>query len=314
MKVINRLMVISMLVVCCCSCSARKMMVNQFTGILGNGISAFEQDDDLEMLEKAFPGNIKLLEVLLETSPNNSELLVLLARFYGSYALVSFEDKLERAVLKGDIAKGKQLGPGGTAVSVLRETLSRYYMKGTDYALKALEVHHGPCGDQLKQVSTRDQFFNKLTENDVPALFWYGFNLGAYVNLNRDSIKAVAMAQLAEKAMKRVIELNPGYYYGGAHLFLCAYYASRPPMLGGNLEAALSHYKHVKEIAGEDFLLADVYYGRFYLYQKQERKKFKDVMNRVVHYPQSRNAYPLYNKLAVIRAKTYLDAIDRLFE
>lgn len=314
MKVINRLMLISMLVVCCCSCSARKMMVDEFTGILANGISVFEQDDDLEMLGKAFPANIKLLEALLETSPNNSELLVLLARFYGSYAFVSFEGKWERAVLKGNIAEEEQSGAGGTAVSVLRETLNRYYVKGTDYALKALEVHHGPCGDQLKQVSTRDQFFNKLTEKDVPALFWYGFNLGAYINLNRDSIKAVSMAQLAEKAMKRVIELNPGYYYGGAHLFLCAYYASRPPMLGGNLEAALSHYKNVKEIAGEDYLLADVYYGRFYLYQKQERKKFKDVMTRIIRYPQSRNAYPLYNKLAVIRAKMYLDAIDQLFE
>ena len=90
-------------------------MVDEFTGIVGNGISAFEQDDDLEMLEKAFPGNIKLLETLLETSPNNSELLVLLARFYGSYAFVSFEGKLERAVLKGNLADEEQSGAGERA-------------------------------------------------------------------------------------------------------------------------------------------------------------------------------------------------------
>ena len=122
------------------------------------------------------------------------------------------------------------------------------------------------------------------------------------------------MAHLAERAMKRVIEIDPSYNHGNAHLFLLTYYASRPPMLGGNLDSAQSHYKQLKDLAGDDFLLADLYYARYYLHQRQEREKYRQVLDGILHHPGGRKAYRLYNKVAVNRAKLYLEAIDRLFD
>ena len=38
---------------------------------------------------------------------------------------------------------------------------------------------------------------------------------------------------IIEYIMLKVVELEDSYYYGGAHIFLGAYYSSRPPMFGG---------------------------------------------------------------------------------
>ncbi|MGA1873917.1 MAG: TRAP transporter TatT component family protein, partial [Thermoplasmatota archaeon] len=51
----------------------------------------------------------------------------------------------------------------------------------------------------------------------------------AMARMGYDTVKAMAQAHLAERAMRRVIELQPDYYHAGAHLFLLSYYASRPP-------------------------------------------------------------------------------------
>ena len=148
---------------------------------------------------------------------------------------------------------------------------------------------------------------------DVPALFWYGFNIGAYVNQNIDSVKTISKAHLVEKAMHRVVDLDPTYFHGGAHLVLLIYYAARSPMMGGNLKLALSHYNQLKSLAGDGFLLSDLYYARYCLYQKQERKKYQDVLTGIIKYSGTDNSHLFLNKIATIRAQTYLDATDRLF-
>jgi hypothetical protein len=289
------------------------MIVTETVGIIGDGIAAFERDDDLEMLEKAFPGAIKLLEAFLETSPDNPDALVLLARFYGSYTFLFFEEKLEAAFFNHRASGKMPTIRQRQEISRLRKTAGGYYRKGAAYAFRALEVNHGPCSERLKTVSTRNDFFRALTGDDVPALFWYGFNTGAFVNLNRDSVKAVSKAHLAEKAMRRVIELEPGYDRGGAHFFLLSYYASRPPMLGGNPKVALAHYHHLKKIAGDGYLLADLYYARYYLYQKQDREKYRAILTKIIGYPDTPSDFRLYNRIAAVRAKRYLDAIDYMF-
>jgi hypothetical protein len=177
-----------------------------------------------------------------------------------------------------------------------------------------MEVRYPGCRRQLEKVFTIDPFLAKLEKADVPALFWYGFNLGAYINQNRDSIRIVSRGYVVEKAMKRIIELDPTYFYGGAHLVLLAYYASSSPMMGGNLNLALEHYQKLKSIAGAGFLLADLYYARYYLYQIQERSQYAQVLNNIIQHSESKNLYGIYNKIAELRARIYLNEVDQLFE
>lgn len=283
-------------------CSARKMMVREVADSIETGLPALEQDDDLDMLEKALPANIKLLEAMLAGDPENARLSALLARLYGTYTFAFVESDLESARFTGRPDAGE-----------IKGRVNRYYKKGAIYARRAIEARHPGCREGLDRVADADACFGEMTREDVPALFWYGFNTGGFINVNRDSIKALARGYQAEKAMQRVIALDPAYYYGGAHLFLLSYYASRSPMMGGNPDAARAHYSALKALQGDDFLLADLFYARYYLHQTQQKEEFSKTLSRITASVDSIDTYRLLNRIASNRAAVYLEAIDALF-
>ena len=290
------------------ACSTRKMTVRAVSEVMANGVAAYEKDDDLDLVEEALPANIKLLEALLESDPQNRQLLVLLARLYASYSFAFLDGRIEAAELTGMASE-----TGGSSVAEMKKTAVRYYRKGNEYALRALEIRHPAAREQLADSSKAGSFIRSLDREEMPALFWYGFTLSADINYNRDSISAVGKGHLVEKAMQRVIEADESYFYGGAHLVLLVYYGSRSPLMGGKPELAIEHYRRLEQINGKGFYLADLYYARFVLYQQQDRPQFTAVLNRILQEPATEERFRLYNRIAADRAQIYLNAADRLF-
>lgn len=285
-------------------------MINDVVDMADTALTKFENEyDNIAMLEKAAPGNLVNLEALLANDPENYRMLVLLSKAYFSYTYALLEGKLEAAVLGVDgFAKKKD------EVERLKNEVCRNYKKGISYGLKALEVQHPGCGAKLKHVSFADDFINSLEQGDVPALFWYGVNLTAYINVNKDSVQAVSRLHIAKAAMKKVASLDPDYYYGGAYLNLMTICSSVPPMLGGNPELALTYYKKHKEIAGKNFLHTDLQYARYYLYQNQKRDQYEAVLKKIIASPWNGKEYRMLNIVAKERARIYLKATDMLFE
>ncbi|BBO73653.1 hypothetical protein DSCW_10700 [Desulfosarcina widdelii] len=288
------------------ACSPKTLIVRQMTEMVDSGVTAFECDSDLDLTEKAIPANIKLLEAMLANSPDDRRLTTLIARMYGSYGFGFLETRLER-----DIYADTDQEPD---IDNLKNQLNHTYEKGMNYAMDALELGTPGARTAFARVADIDPYLEQLDKDDVAPLFWYGFNLGAWVNRNLDSIRAVSQAHVARKVMERVIDLDPAYNYGGAHLFLLAYFGSRPPMMGGSQEKAGGHYRKLRQIAGEDYLLADLFYGRFCLHQQQDREGFVAIMQRIAEYPAKDGDLALYNSIAAKRAGIYLAAVDRLFD
>jgi len=114
--------------------------------------------------------------------------------------------------------------------------------------------------------------------------------------------------------MHRVIELDPTYYHGGAHLFFMVWYGSRSPMMGGSQEKAKSHYKEAIAISGETLSLADLYFARYCLYRAGDRDAFLERLGRVVARQDEVSAVRMLNTVSAIRANAYMDAVDEFFD
>ena len=291
------------------ACSPKALIVRQMADLVDTGITAFERDDDLDLMEKAFPANIKLLEAMLANSPDDRQLITLLSRLYGSYAFGFIETRLEETLYSVHPSDAN-----ADERDSLKDQVNRYYEKGAGYALMALEQSAPGATDAFRKVITITPYLNTLGKKEVAPLFWYGFNLGAWVNRNLDSIRAVSRAHVAREVMERVIELDSAYNHGGAHLFLVAYFGSRPPMMGGNQDKALDHYHQLKRMAGDDYLLSDLFYARFCMQQQQDREGFVDMMQRIIDHPAKDNDMALANAIAGRRAAIYLFAVDSLFD
>ena len=308
LKYIHALVLALFLVAPLGGCSAKHVAVDQIATMVDTGMAAFEADGDMQMLKSAFPGNIKLLEAMLVNQPDNYNMLVLLARLYGSYAFAFPETEMEVAALAEDEESV------GEDPAVLRAAADRYYRKGAAYALAALALKYPDISQALQDKDLAAKSIASIQPAEIPALFWYGFNLGAHVNLNKNSVRALARAHLAVKAMHRVIELDPAYYHGGAHLFLMVWYGSRSPLIGGSQEKAKLHYKKVSAISGERLSLADLYYARFCLYRAGERSAFLKTLEQVVDRRDKVPELRMLNTVAAVRADAYLQAVDEFFD
>ena len=290
------------------SCSPRRLVASEMTSLMEAGAASMEQDDDLEMLQQALPANLKLMEALLASDPKNQRLLVLLARLYASYAFLFIEGRIDADQWPSAYPQQRN-----ASREELRDTAVRLYTKGKGYALQALAVDHPHAAAHLSKVTQSDAFIRSLQGQDMGALFWYGFNLSGLINHNRDSVELIAQAHLVERSMKRVLALEPQFYHGTAHLVLLAYYASRSPLMGGNLSLAEKHYQQLKALHGDRLLLTDLFFARYYLVQLQDRRRFEQVLTAVVDSSDSDARFRMLNRVARDRARIYLSKADYLF-
>lgn len=285
-----------------CQCSIRTMAIREVTDVVQAGVPAFERDDDLELIKDSMPANIKLLEAMLESDPENITLLTLLSQMYGSYTFGFVDPLLDEPEIKQE--------------DLTRARVNRLLTRGIEYGEKALRLSEKACEKSIKVATEVQSCFDALTRDDVPALFWYGFNVAAYINRNLDSVAALGQGVFVEKAMQRIIALQEDYMFGSAHLLLMAYYGSRSPMMGGSAEKAKQHYDRIQTMNQKKFILADVYYARYALVQQNNRAEFEKLLSPLLK-PTSQATEPsklrLYNELAKIRAQLYLKSIDDLF-
>ncbi len=284
------------------NCSVRSIAVQQMGELVAAGVPAFEKDDDLELISQALPGNIKLLEAMLESDPKNKDIPAILSQMYASYTFAFLEGNLENPKFQGKDA--------------LKERVNRLYKRAIGYGERSLKARSSGCEKGLTVVAELDSCLSKLDKDDVPALYWYGFALAAYINQNMDSMAALAEGPKMEKIMSRVVTLDENYNFGTSHLFLMLYYGARPAMMGGSFAKAETHYKALQKIAGPQFLLADVFRARFVLVQQQDRDGFEKSLKAVLaSTPQQdqESRLNLYNSLAKSRAKLYLTSVDEYF-
>ena len=285
-----------------CQCSIRTLAIREVTDLVQAGVPAFERDDDLELIKQAIPANIKLLEAMLESDPDNIKLLTLLSQLYASYTFGFVDPLLDETDIQQE--------------DVIRARVNRLFMRGIAYGEKALRLSEKACEKSIKVATQVDACFNAIGRDEVPALFWYGFNLAAYINRNLDSVAALGQGIFVEKAMQRIIVLHEDFTFGSAHLLLMAYYGSRPPMMGGSAAKAKEHYDRIQTLTQKKFKLADVYYARYVQVQQNNKPEFLKLLKPLTE-PTAASSEAsnlrLYNELAKMRAQLYLKNIEDLF-
>ena len=230
--------------------------IRTMSGIMDNGFRAYFRESDLDFAREGMAGNLKLLEALVDGDPDNEHLLLLAAQGYGSYALAFVEDdSVERARV--------------------------FYLRGRDYGLRILKHNQSLNGAFGKDLKSFEDALRGLSKEDVPAVFWTAFSWGGYINISRSDLEAMADLSKVIAMMQFVAREDPGYYYGGAHLFLGSINASIPRVLGGKPDLAQEHFKEALALNGGAFLLTYIYYAKTYAVQMQDQELFESLLKKV---------------------------------
>lgn len=270
-------------------CSINKLAINATGSIVEYGMDALMEESDLIFAEESAPGNLKLLEGLIKADPENEKLLIDAARGFFGYTLAFIEDKnKERARI--------------------------FYKRGKDYGLRVLLKKKRFNEAFTNDIDNFNQSLESFGRDDVPALFWTGFNWGSWINMNLDLPEALVDIPKVESIMRRVMELDETYYYGGVHLFFGISYGSRSRILGGNLEKARAHFDMAEKISKGNFLITYFYQAKYYAMPIQDRSLFESLLQKVITSPP--DLLPeqrLINEVAKVKAKNLLYKIDEYF-
>ena len=268
---------------------SRKLTLASAAVLIEEVAKSSSRQTDLRMIREGTPAYLMLMEGMIEAWPDNERLLLAASRGYSSFASALVDE------------------PDREYQELLLERSKRY-------GLKALERRgfKDPLGRPLDNFQSG---LAALGKEDVPYLFWAATSWASWISLHSDSIEAVAELPRVEWMIKRVLELDEGFYYGGAHLFMGIWYASRPRAFGGDLKKSQEHFLKAFDFGKGNFLMAYVFYANYYARQALDKTLFISILQKVLETPANvESDLTLLNTVAKKRAKELLGHVEDYFE
>jgi hypothetical protein len=247
------------------------------------------RQSDLRILREGMPAYLMLIDGMVQTVPDNEQLLIAAAQSYSSFAslFVEGQDK---------------------------EYANLLYERGKQYALRSLEMR-GFKEPLQRPFDDFKEGLKRLGKKDVPYIFWAATCWVNWIRLNLDSIEAISELPRVESLMKRALELDEGFYYGGPHLFMGIWFASRPKIVGGDLKKAQEHFLKALDIGQGKFLMAYVYYANYYARKMTDKDLFTSTLQKVLETPAETSPdLVLINTVAKKQAKELLNHVGEYFE
>ena len=260
-------------------CSLARVDDNLPYGVLNN--------NDLQLVEDGLPTYLLMVDGLIENWPDSESLLASGADLYGAYAGLFVEDPTRARKLSN---------------------------KALNYAFRAACAHDGDyCDLRSLSVPEYEALLAEAGKGDVPVLFTLGGAWAGYIQQNTSDWNAVAELGRVEATMKRVTELEEGYQYGQAHMYLGVLNSILPASLGGKPEVAKAHFEQAMNLSEGKNLLAPVMYAEKYARLMFDRELHDRLLKAVLEADPNVHGLTLQNTYAQEQAKALLADADDYF-
>ena len=271
------------------ACATNKTMtVGATAALLENVAKAAYRQSDLRLIREGMPSYLLLIDGMVEALPDNERLLISAAQGYASFAsaFIQEEDKDYARVL---------------------------YARAKGYALRALE-QIGIKDPLTTPFESFEEALTALGKKDVSYIFWAASCWGNWISLSRGSIAALAELPRVELMMKKVLDIDEGFYYGGAHIFMGILNGSRPKMAGGDLNRGREHFLRALELGRGEFLMTYIYYADYYAKKSFDKKLYVSTLETALKTPADITPdLTLLNTVAHIKAREMLKQADEYF-
>ena len=241
------------------ACSMDQMLVRSSVPLIESGVEALNHESDLDLAEDSIPANLNMLQGMIKIDPENALLHTYAAQAYYGLAYGFNEDsRPERA--------------------------SDFYQRGARHGITALQLGGA---DNLAD-STIADFNNevsKMRRDDVAAMFWTASCWAKWIDMHRDDPEAIAQLPRATALMRRVLELDETFYYGGAHMFFGVYYGSRAPSIGGDFDKSLQHFDSARAVTNGRLLIPDLLQAQYLARQQFDQAQFHRLLTGIIAAP-----------------------------
>ena len=254
---------------------------------------AAARQSDPELVRAGSPAYLMLLDGLLDAYPENRRLHLAACQAYASYA-AALPWKAESAA-----------------------RIQALYLKAREHGYRALP---SGIGGQFPSAAGGDiesfrELLGKLGAGEVPALFWTTAAWAGWIGASQGRPEALADLPALEAAIRRMLELDESFHFGGPHLLMAVYLSAKPPVSEKQLAQARAHFERTFQLGGDQVLSARVMYAEYYARGIRDRRLFESTLRGVLEAPDGQlPELTLSNALARDKARSLLERTDEYFD
>ena len=245
-------------------------------------VGNLQKQTDLDLVCEGAPAYLLMIDSMIASAPNDKALLRI-----GSQAYAAYTGALTECG-----------APTGRILAIADK--ARLY--GTTLINHLLPSAGASRLDELDRELARAQ------KNDVPSLFWGSLAWLTWIQQQQGAPAAMADLVAVEKIMTRLLALDETFQNGALHLFFGGLLATRPAMIGGNLEGSRQHFERALTISNNSFLLIQATYAENYARLTLDKQLHDRLLKEVVDFPlQSAPESALSNAIAQRKAARLLE-------
>lgn len=296
-----------------CSSFIQKTAVRTTGDLLAVSSNEMKSEMSWEFFRDSTPANLKMAEGLLFVDPENANILLTLTKGFGGLGFGVYETQ---SLVENYGEKEMRPATNQTIYA---------YSKGVRYGLRWL-ASQGIVVKTLLKSSNEAGKVHQILDNELDStdqknlegVFFTAQSWAGLINLSKTEPELLSQFPLVKQLFDWVCSASPKFEHGACDVFYGAYYASRPKMLGGDIQKGLTHFQ--KAIAqNPDNLLPRVSLLQFYAipFEEEEvyrehskiikdyQKKFEEMSTFSVNRPESKltGTTNLFNAIAIERFK-----------
>lgn len=283
-----------------CAMVQRKA-VGMVASTLASSGDVFTRDDDLELVGDAIPFGLKLYESLLDSAPQNKDLLIATCSNFTQYGVAYLETE---AMVLGEAEHHDE-------VAHLNERALKLYLRAKGYCMRAMEVRFPGIGPKLP--TNPAAALAKAEKKDVPLLYWTAASWGSAIGLGLDRPELLIDMPVVRALAERALALDETWSKGTLHEMFISL-DSLPEALGGSPTRAREHFAKAVELQHGQSAGPYVALATGVVVPAQDRAEFEKLLQTALAIdPEKDPSVRLVTLVQQRRARALLDHIDTMF-
>ena len=263
------------------------MMTSAATGLADSLSNAVLNQNDPETARAAMPAYMVLLDGILESNPDDPELLAAAATMYASYGVVFATDELRA---------------------------SRLTTRARGYALRAMcNSYAASCNWPALNYDDFVASVQGVPAKHAEMLHTYGFASLAFLRAHASDMNSLAELPEIEALFFHYLDIAGDQVTPSTHTYMGIMLTLRPPALGGKPDLAREHFEKAITLTGGRDLGAKVEFARGYAKLMYDRELHDRLLNEVLAADPEEYGLTLSNILAQEDALIMMEEADDYF-
>ena len=258
---------------------------------------AVKSNNDVETVMQALPSYLILIDGLIESDPEDEDLLLTSANMMNAYSSLL---AAELEMLSVTDTKNNNL----YYKKKIKKQQQQLTHKSLQRVTKAICLYDEDLCDltSIKYSEFKEKIKNTSKE-DIDILYKLGTSWSAWLQVNTDDWNAMAQLPQIKLIMKTVISYNEKWDGAGAHMYLGVLNSFIPATLGGNPEIGKSYFEKAINLTEDKNQMVKVLYAEYYARLTFNKELHERLLSEVLSFKNTPAELTLINTIAIQKAK-----------